>query len=120
GEHVEVLDAKGSPVASPDLAYEYYPFEQRDSFDQVNAYYHLERAHARFARRLKVHDLPWFDGSGAVRARVNVVQLCDSFYSHDLDGDGVPGFAFGDQSTCDFTNEDFAADSDVIYHEYTH
>src|SRR5206468_1475798 len=53
-------------------------------------------------------------------AIVNVLELCNAFYVPDIDGQGTPGWAFGDENTCGFANADFALDSDVIYHEYTH
>lgn len=121
GMHIRVLDEKGNRVASARLRYLYYPFEERDAFDQVSAYYHLQRAHVRFKKSLGVHGLPWFDGPEAVTAIANVRNLCNAYYAKDLEGDGKPGFAFGDQVTCGITvNEDYARDSDVVYHEYTH
>jgi hypothetical protein len=56
-----------------------------------------------------------------VPAIANVRELCDAYYSKDLEGEAVPGFAFGDQLACERTdNEDYARDSDVVYHEYSH
>lgn len=121
GMHITVLDEKGSRVASTDLRYRYFPFEDWDGFDQVSAYYHLQRAHERFQKKFGVSGLPWFDGPEPVVATANVRGLCDAFYTTDLAGDGKPGFAFGDQTTCEgLNNDDFARDSDVVYHEYTH
>jgi len=122
GMHVRVLDEKGSRVASSKLRYLYYPFEEWDAFDQVSAYYHLQRAHVRFQKTLGVHGLDWFDGPESVAAIANVRNLCNAYYTGDLVGDGKPGFAFGDQLSCgaSIQNEDYARDSDVVYHEYTH
>jgi hypothetical protein len=121
GMHVRVLDEKGNRVASTKLRYLYYPFEEWDAFDQVSTYYHLQRAHERFRKALGVRGLPWFDGPEPVAALANVRNLCDAYYSTDFAGDGKPGFAFGDQMACGATpNEDYARDSDVVYHEYSH
>lgn len=120
GVHFTILDDRDRPAESAVYRYVYHPLSHPDSFDQVSAYYHLERAHARFAERLGVRDLSWFDGGQPVAAVVNAEGYCGAFYSSDLHGDGIPGFVFGNQGTCEFQNEDFARDADVIYHEFAH
>lgn len=119
GAHFRIVDDRQNPVQSSVFRYMYHPFNSPDSFDQVAAYYHLERARARFADELGVHGLPWFDDGHPVSATVNAGGLCGAFYASNAD-EGSPGFVFGDQATCDFQNEDFARDADVIYHEFTH
>lgn len=125
GESFRIVDARGEPVRSNRFAFLYDPWaiDERDPFDQVNAYYHLERAHARFKSRFGVEGAPWFDGP-SIPVIVNADDpdmACSAFYTPDLLDYGSPGFAFGNQNSCGVvSNEDLARDADVIYHEYTH
>ena len=125
GALFEIVDGKEMPVSSTKRSFFYQPFSpaQRDSFDQVQAYYQFEKAHERFVRTLQVGAFQWFDGP-AVPVVVNETDdpaaQCNAFYSHDLDGAGTPGFVFGDQFTCSFPNDDVVRDASVVHHEYTH
>ena len=120
GPRVSISDLKGADVASSVFRYAYHPFEHQDSFDQVNAYYHFQRAHRRFAGTLGVRNASWFDKGDPILVRVNATGTCGAVYSPDLEGNGRPGFTFADQDNCGSSHEDFSRDSDVIYHEYTH
>lgn len=125
GSRFFIVNDLGPPVSSSKLSFLYRPFspEERDEFDQASAYYHLERAHARFAKRFGIQGAPWFDGP-AVPALVNAVEpddvLCNAFYTPNLPGHDSPGFAFANQNTCREPNDDLVRDADIIYHEYTH
>jgi hypothetical protein len=120
GAHVRIEDAKGASVASSNLRYEFGPFSAPDAFDQVNAYYHFERAHRHWAGDLGVRGVPWFDDGAAVPVEVNVEDMCGAYYSADVAGQGTPGFLFADQNTCGYEHADYARDGDVIQHEFAH
>lgn len=120
GTRVAIFDNGDVSVASPTLKFPFDPFVDGDDFDQVNAYYHFQKAQARFAKSLKVRNVPFFDTGAAVPAIVNIPDFCNAAYI-PIAAQGGPAFVFGNQLSCGgFQNEDFAVDSDVVYHEYTH
>ncbi|MBP7149008.1 MAG: hypothetical protein KBD01_15865 [Acidobacteria bacterium] len=116
GERFHVIDDNRARAASTDFDFRYDPASQGELFDQVNPYYHFERARTQFAKTFRVQNLPHFDSGASLPVVVNDHTMCNAFYSPNLLGDGVPGFAFGDQAPC----VDPGRDADVIYHEYAH
>lgn len=120
GRNFEILDNNFDDATATNFAFLFSPFSsQGDYFDQTNAYFHMETARARFASQMRVPlSTPFFTGS-SLPTVTNVGGMCNAFYSPDLIGTG-PGFAFGDEQSCPFSNDDFARDSDVVYHEFTH
>jgi hypothetical protein len=111
-----------SMAYAKNFRYFYHPVFSQDSFDEVNAYYHFDRANKWWRRHiLRWGGQTWFFTDEYVPcAVVNWSGLLNAFYSSVL-CDGEPGFGFGDEEEVDgVVYRDFAQDAGIIYHEFAH
>lgn len=104
GDYCYALNGKGPAATSSTNVYDFTPDDTH--FDEVNAFYHVNRAHDFFARfGFKKLDFPIWT---TVHFRVN---FDNAFYSGK-----EKKMYFGDG---EFFN-DFAKEEAIIYHEYSH
>ncbi|MFZ2957563.1 MAG: M36 family metallopeptidase [Candidatus Ozemobacteraceae bacterium] len=104
GKFVEIQNEDFPPATSPTQEFIYPP--DNTHFDEVNAYYHINRIHDYFATfGFKKLDRP-------LKVMVhNETNYDSAFYSPKYDI-----ICFGDGNHCN----DFAKEDSVIYHEYAH
>lgn len=126
GLRADITDDNGNNPWSSDYAFLYNPFGgwlEKDNFDATQAYYHTNSNWDWWNKKVVgkyALSQPDYFGSYSMPVYVNVVGMCNAFYSPDIDGFGNPGFAFGDDASCNPNSEDLALDSDVFRHEYAH
>lgn len=125
GLHADVWDDNGQDPFSATLDFRYDPLVKKDYFDAAQAYYSMNVIwiwwDRNVVRKYNVSDPDWFYDY-SMPTFVNVIGMCNAFYSPDIWGDNSyePGFAFGDENACASGSEDLALDSDVFRHEYAH
>jgi hypothetical protein len=130
--HADVWDNLLNNPLSPDFSFLYDPFSllEKDWFDAVQAYYQMNMAWEWWNKTVLGKYGPLYPEDGvfdyfydlSIPIIVNVADMCNAFYSPDL-GDffsNNPGFAFGNEGSCDATSEDLVVDNDIFRHEYTH
>jgi Zn-dependent metalloprotease len=133
GVHADIYDYNGSDPHPADYKFLYDPVgTQKPWFDATHAYYQMNTIWNWWNTKIiKIyygasHTPPAYFSTYSIPTIVNVSDMCDAFYTSDIDGAGNPGFAFGDEHTCltltvdPFDNEDFVIDNDVVRHEFTH
>jgi hypothetical protein len=118
-----------------DLRFLYNPGIDHDWFDAVNAYYKLNviwnwwytNVVSKYVNNESYPNyrryVPHFTDNYPIPVIVNDVDLpCNAIYHPDIHGNLSlrPGFAFGDENTCGFPNEDLVLDEDIVAHEFTH
>jgi hypothetical protein len=124
GPHAAVYDYSGNDPASTDFSFLYDPFWEKDQFDAVQAYYHINTVwdwwYKTVLRKYGPPDPAYFyDLSTPVI--VNWPDLCNAFYSPDLgEPFNTPGLVFGNEESCSLGSEDLVIDNDIFRHEYTH
>lgn len=134
GYYADPYDYYGENVYAPNLK---FLFLDQDSFDQVQAYYHVTTFHdwwdKTFVGPYGLGVIPYFnDSDSSTPLMINVPPSWNdmgdnAFYTPSFDnyfdaGRPGPGIVFGDQFTRqDGTYaEDKTEDQDVVYHEFTH
>jgi Zn-dependent metalloprotease len=112
GEHVVVMNEDFPEARSEDGSFLYAPADTH--FDEVMAYYHVDRA-AAFFTKLDPALEKMTESNGCLRAFVHAGDAMDNAYydpsTHAIylgDGGGVERF------------NDLAKEAAVVYHEYTH
>lgn len=112
GEHVAVINDDRPEALEMDGEFLYAP---RDThFDEVMAYYHLDRA-AEFFKRLDPSLGAAFSGRGAISAHVHAGERMENAWYDPA----TLGIYFGDGGGPDGLN-DLAKEAAVICHEYAH
>lgn len=112
GEHVVVMNEDFPEARSPKGSFVYAPTDTH--FDEVMAYYHVDRAGAFFNRLDPALDGA-MDAKGCIRAFVHAGDAMDNAY-YDPTTHAVH---LGDGGGAERLN-DLAKEAAVVYHEYTH
>lgn len=130
GKAVFVGQSNGSGVFYANayaLNHKFYfdPLTTPDAFDEVTTYYHLDKTHAWWSKKV-IRDkknnflIPYFNDGYVPAAVVNCTGACNAFYTSALPGWGGPGWAFYNENECWPGSRDFTHDAGIIYHEFTH
>jgi Zn-dependent metalloprotease len=112
GAHVTVINEDFPEARSENGSFLYAPDDTH--FDEVMAYYHVDRAGA-FFRKLDPSLERMMAAEGCIRAFVHAGDAMDNAY-YDPSTDGI---YFGDGGGAERLN-DLAKEAAVVYHEYTH
>ena len=126
GLHAYVLNNNGDDPRAYDYKFLYDPATQKDWFDATDGYYQMntiwEWWNKNIIRKYGPASPDYFYQEYPFPAItfVNVIGMCNAFYSPDIIGGGFPGFAFGNENSCTPGSEDLVIDSDVVRHEFTH
>lgn len=123
GLHSFVLDYNGNDPTSTKLSFvDYDPGTNKDFFDAVHSYYQHNTIWEWWKKNILSKysfSTPSYFYDQIIPTIVNVDSYCNAFYTPDIGG-GLPGFAFGDERSCDPAAEDLSNDVDVYRHEFTH
>jgi len=130
-----VYDSMYDPF-NANLRFIYDPATDADWFDATNAYYKLDviwnwwnqQVVPKYVNNKDYPNyrryVPHFTDNYPIPTIVNEVDnaACNAFYHPDIFGNLSlrPGFIFGNENTCSFSNEDLVLDEDVVAHEFTH
>jgi Fungalysin/Thermolysin Propeptide Motif len=124
GPHAAVYDYSGNDPSSPDFSFLYDPFQKKDWFDAVQAYYHVNTIWDWWNETVlrKYGPLyPAYFHDLSTPVIVNWPDLCNAFYSSNLGAPfHTPGFIFGNEESCSPGSEDLVVDNDIFRHEYAH
>jgi hypothetical protein len=134
--YVNTFIYDGDDPFANNLRFLYDPGTNHDWFDAVNAYYKLNviwnwwnlTVVPKYVNNKTYPNyrsyVPRYTDNYPIPVIVNEVDngACNAFYHPDIHGNlsFLPGFVFGDQNTCSFSNEDFVLDEDIVAHEFAH
>ncbi|MGZ3580511.1 MAG: M36 family metallopeptidase [Syntrophales bacterium] len=124
GLHADIYDNNGDDPYAPDYKFLYDYLTQADWFDATDAYYQMTTTwdwwNNNVIKKYGPGSIAYFYNIPPAPTFVNVLNLCNAFYSPDITGGGFPGFAFGDENSCAAGSEDLVIDYDVVHHEHAH
>jgi hypothetical protein len=110
---------------APDHKFFFDPQTNPDAFDEVTTYYHLDKTHAWWSKKV-IQDqknrflIEYFNTGPLPAAAVNRTGICNAYYTSALPGWGTPGWIFYNENECWPGSRDFTHDTGIIYHEFTH
>jgi hypothetical protein len=110
---------------APDHKFIFDPLTTPDAFDEVTAYYHLDKTHTWWSTKI-IQDkkngfiIENFNAGGLPAAVVNRTGDCNAYYTPALPGWDGPGWVFYNENECYEGSRDFTHDAGIIYHEFTH
>ena len=123
GAHTTIIDKNGNYAFQPDLEFYYQLPGEKAWFDQVHAYYQKTTIREWWGKNIikkyGPENMPYFYDV-SIPTFVNYEGICNAFYTSDIDGNGTPGFAYGNENSCAADSKDLVIDNDVVRHEYTH
>ncbi|MGX9725855.1 MAG: hypothetical protein ACTFAK_00625 [Candidatus Electronema sp. VV] len=123
------VPAKRDDPYAPNLKFLYNPYgREKNWFDAVSAYYHVNNVWAWWRKNiLKKYgpSRPDYFYSLSIPVVVNAPG-CNAYYEPEFSTtlnatyEFPPAIWFGNEDQCDFGSEDLANDQDVVMHEFTH
>jgi hypothetical protein len=124
GQMNGVTISEGEAYA-PNHNFYFNPLTNPDALDEVTTYYHLNKTHAWWSKKViqaKKNGflIPYFNDGYVPAAIVNRTGDCNAYYTFALTGWDGPGWIFYNENECWPGSRDFTNDAGIIYHEFTH